>query len=151
MGSEFWEEKADTRLNLSNGSYVSINQILKAHINEQAFNDLVMQNHIVDASRSKHDRIVKEKIKGTLRTSGLSGERRFKKSAEAKRYVSAPTIAAAQTTSHSKGNTEKADIDGKKKNALKKMRKSAVTVQAAAQFKAGLGAKKAKVRKKKEK
>lgn len=82
LGNDFWNEKSETRLKLSSGEYVSINQILKAHINKAAFDSLVMSNEVVNAMASREDSMVKEKIKGALRTSGLSGERRFKKSKE---------------------------------------------------------------------
>ena len=70
--------QAETRLHLSNGAYVSINQILKAHINDHAFNELVLSNAVVDARASKQDSLVKEQIKGALKTSGLSGERKVR-------------------------------------------------------------------------
>ena len=82
LGGDFWNEKSETRLKLSSGEYVSINQILKAHINKAAFDSLVMSNQVVNAMASREDSMVKEQIKGALRTSGLSGERRFKKSKE---------------------------------------------------------------------
>ena len=81
LGGEFWRAQAETRLHLSNGEYVSINQILKAHINDAAFNELVMTNSVVNARASKQDSMVKEQIKGALKTSGLSGERKFKSNA----------------------------------------------------------------------
>lgn len=64
MGNDFWNEKSATRLKLSSGEYVSINQILKAHINKAAFDTLVMTNQVVDARTSREDSMVKEKVSG---------------------------------------------------------------------------------------
>ena len=78
MGSEFWADASEHRLKLTNGEYVNINQILKAHISNAAFDSLVSSKKIVDGQSSRENAATKEKIKGALLVSGLHGERRFK-------------------------------------------------------------------------
>ena len=78
LGNDFWEEKAGVRLKLSNGNYVSINLILKAHINNATFDELVLSNKVVNGNANRQDSLAKETIKGVLKTSGVHGERRFK-------------------------------------------------------------------------
>ncbi|GMH75286.1 hypothetical protein TL16_g06709 [Triparma laevis f. inornata] len=73
LGNDFWEEKANIRLKLSNGNYVSINLILKAHINNATFDELVLSNKVVNGNANRQDSLAKETIKGVLKTSG--GER----------------------------------------------------------------------------
>ena len=63
---------------MSNGNYVSINLILKAHINNATFDELVLSNKVVNGNANRQDSLAKETIKGVLKTSGVHGERRFK-------------------------------------------------------------------------
>ena len=106
LGSEFWRTHAETRLHLSNGEYVSINQILKAHINDAAFNDLVMSNAVVDSRASRQDSMVKEQIKGAFKTSGLSGERKFKSSASRLAHVPSMSVVAAAAAAAGGGDPQ---------------------------------------------
>lgn len=52
---------------------MSINLILKAHINNATFDELVLSNKVVNGNANRQDSLAKETIKGVLKTSG--GER----------------------------------------------------------------------------
>jgi hypothetical protein len=64
VGRDFWSDASSTRVQMSNGEYVSINQILKTNIHEGAFEAMVM----------KQD----EEVVGVMEMSGLVGERKYK-------------------------------------------------------------------------
>ena len=73
VGVGFWEKASKHRLELSNGEYVNINQILKSHISGAAFDALT-----TDAERAHRDPAANKQIIGAMHMSGLHAERRFK-------------------------------------------------------------------------
>jgi len=82
VGQDFWEECAMTRINLSNGQYVTINQILKAHVSESAFNALVVEKGVIDEGESRVNKNAKKQVKDVLYASGNISERKFKRARE---------------------------------------------------------------------
>jgi len=82
VGQDFWEECAMTRINLSNGQYVTISQILKAHVSSSAFEALVVESRVIDSDKSRVDALAKEKVQDILYVSGNISERKFKRSRE---------------------------------------------------------------------
>ena len=47
VGESFWSRASASRIELSNGSYISINQLLKARVDRNHFEDLMQASHMV--------------------------------------------------------------------------------------------------------